>query len=152
MTSNSFEEWQARLANGSVDIEALRIDINGLEAQVDAAETEFQARRAALDEMKADLQALLGLRNFLAHRSTDTSPARSSVPAPIRRRMSKRDAILSALAEGHGLHTTAIRKLLVDADEMGADQASYHSLQVVLSQMFRAGELERPARGVYRRR
>jgi hypothetical protein len=152
-----YNKWRSRIQDGTVDLETLRADIESLESKIAAAEAELQARHAALEETKADLVALWNLRNFLVHGATSVplgsaeaaSGASMRKPTPGRPRGSKRDAVLSILADGQALHTSAIRKFLVDAGEIGSDQPSYHALQVTLSQMFRAGELARPSRGVY---
>jgi hypothetical protein len=156
--STVYKKWRSRIQDGTVDLETLHADIESLESKIAAGEAELQAMRTALDGTKADLAALWNLRNFLVHGAASvplgsaeaTSGAGMRKPAPGRPRGSKRDAVLSILADGQDLHTSAIRKSLVDAGEIGSDQPSYHALQVTLSQMFRAGELARPARGVYR--
>ena len=155
MSSTAYEKWRSNIDRGSVDLKSLNADIQRLDSKITAEETSIRERRAALDEAKADLEALRSLRNFLvhAHDPANGAPApHVASPGRGRPRGSKRDAILSMLADGQSLHTSAIRKLLVDAGEMGEDQPSYHALQVTLSQMYRAGELEREGRGVYRRR
>lgn len=156
MPSTIYKKWRSSIHEGPVDLTDLQQDLKELEDSVSRGEAELQERRAALDEAKADLDALQDLRAFLAHGAMPVplNPGVASSSASLklsvgRRWGSKREAILSILADGQALHTTAIRKLLVDAEEIGSDQASYHALQVTLSQLYRAEELERPARGVY---
>ena len=60
-----------------------------------------------------------------------------------------RDAILSILPVDRPLHTSAIRRVLVKAGQLDTDQKAYLVLQGVLSQMFMAGDLGRPAQDQY---
>jgi hypothetical protein len=154
-----YDKWRSQIQKGSANLADLQQDLTELVDGVAIEEAELQERRSILEKRKADLQALQGLRNFLVHGSEQTlstapavasSGASLTLSAPGRPRGSKRDAILSILADGQELHTSAIRTTLIGAGEMAPDQKSYHSLQVTLSQMFRAGEIERVARGVYR--
>lgn len=144
-----YEKWLARVQDGNVDLKALQRDLDALGNEVAKADAELQKQRSVLEKAKADHQALQELRNFFVH-GAPTDKTERSVIRSRARRPGKRDLILGLLEGGQELHASAIRKILVDAEEMNADQASYHTLQVTLSQMFRANELERPARGVYR--
>ena len=152
MPSSAYEKWRRALRKGDVDVRALQADVDALAVAVDGGEADLRERRAALKELRADMLALRSLRNFVVH-GTPGGAAPFADEQRVRPRAagSRRDAILSILADGQPLHTSAIRHLLVEAGEMRSDQAAYHSLQVTLSQMYRADELERVARGVYRR-
>jgi hypothetical protein len=157
MAHSIYEKWLSDIQKGTVVLADLQRDLKKLEDGVSREEGELQERRRVLDKEKADMQALQGLRNFLMHgsgtslslRAQASSGASLTLTTPGRPRGSKRDAILSILADGQGLHTSAIRTLLIEAGEMDSNPKSYHALQVTLSQMYRAEELERPARGVY---
>jgi hypothetical protein len=151
MPSRVYEKWRKAVRAGPVNLRALEADIRRLTAQAAEADTDLQDRRAALMDLRADLSALRDLRNFVAHGDGTQDPRRAASRRGGRAGAgTKRDAILAILADGQALHTSAIRELLLEAGEMRPDQASYHSLQVTLSQMFRADELDRVARGVYR--
>lgn len=149
--NETFNTLRVKLANQELNLDEVDAALGDLHASVTRADALVQESRARLEELRADLQALEGLRGFLAHDpSSSTVQAERSTPTRARSG-SKREGILSVLEDGQELHTRAIRQLLVDAGEMNADQGSYHTLQVILSQMYRAGELIRPARGVYGR-
>jgi hypothetical protein len=151
MKTSTYSEWRSKFEAGEATLVELNDVLDDFKGTVADADAEAQAARARLDALKADLLALEGLRNFLAHDTGGTTVPPMRQAAPSARRSSKREAILSVLEDGQELHTRAIRQLLVSAGEMQPDQGSYHTLQVTLSQMYRAGELNRPARGVYGR-
>jgi hypothetical protein len=151
MQANIYSEWRSKFEAGEATLVELNDVLDDFKGTVADADAEVQTARVRLDALKADLQALEGLRNFLAHDTGGATVPPRRQAAPSARPSSKREAILSILEDGQELHTRAIRQLLVDAEEMEPDQGSYHTLQVTLSQMYRAGELNRPARGVYGR-
>jgi hypothetical protein len=150
MASGPLDNWRSKLGTPKVDLEALQRDLDDLDGEIGAREAAIEKTRAELEDLRSDREALLGLRNFMARTKPAASVPSNGGTVPRAGGRTKRDAILAMLADGQALHTSAIRKILVGAGEMRPDQAAYHSLQVTLSQMYRAEELERPGRGIYR--
>lgn len=146
MQQTTFTTWRSKMG-GAVDIKQLQRDLEALDEEISRVEAEVEKKRSVLNDLRADREALQGFRNFLAHGgdSTDGQP-----PPAKRQRRNKRDAILAILADGQALHAAAIRQILVDEGEMEPDKKSYHSLQVILSQMYRDDLVERVDRGVYK--
>ena len=146
MTRETIQAWLDKPAR-EVDLGALTRALEVIDGEVSASEDEIQRQRQELDRLKADRDALVGYRNFIAHFSgaEPTTPASRS-PA---RKGTKRDAIFELLGDGAEWPTPAIRESLVSIGIMGDGDRDYHSLQVTLSRMFRQGELARPRQAVY---
>ncbi len=131
-----------------VDLAALSDAVTDLKEKIEAAETDLQARRSSLEKTREDYSALLGYRNFVAHfaRAEATPKKAALVPS---RRGGKRLALIALLSDGRALSVANIAGALRDQGLMTDRNAEYHSLQVILSRMFRNGELERPSQGMY---
>jgi hypothetical protein len=100
--------------------------------------------------------ATLGLLRVLprirAANEGTAQPSSTAVRVKASRAAGLRDAILAILPPDQPLHTSAIRTVLIEAGQLEEDQKAYLVLQGVLSGMFTAGEVARPARDLYIRR
>jgi hypothetical protein len=155
MATETYTSWRAKFNQmRDVDLPALEKDIGRLDERVAAVEAEVESKRRVLDELREDRDALQGFRNFLVHgrpAAPVTAQVTNSIGIRTRvsgRRGGRREAIVG-LFEGQPLHASAIRNRLVDANVTDSSDSAYHSLQVTLSQMYRAGILDRVSRGVY---
>ncbi len=159
MPSDAFKNWLSRFDLDSAEFSSLTSDLQDLEERIASAEQDLLEQQAALEQLKADRDALRDLRNFFAHgrpprsagvqdaiRVDEHVSARVISPAG----PSKREVVLNVLADGRSRSTAAIHKALVDAGEVGSDKKAYHALQVTLSQAYRAGDVDRVGRGVYK--
>jgi hypothetical protein len=141
--------WRQRFAQGDISIGDLNLDIDALSSEAQQAEDEAKRLRDAADTLRAEREALVGLRNFLGAPTPEgTGSATNGQTAPRTRRSSKREAIIAALQSGP-LSTAQVRDELVANGVIDDEERAYHALRVTLSQMFRKNQLSRPSMGVY---
>ena len=148
--SKRVELWQRRVSEGHIDFADLEDDLREMDTEVEQGEADLQERRASLDALKQDRDALMGLRNFVAHASPGSTLMAAVKRSKNGRKGTKRDVILDILGSAnHALPIGDIRDALVESGAIEPTSGAYHALQVTLSQMFRDGQLARPRQGLY---
>jgi hypothetical protein len=147
MPTARIENWRQRLARDNLSLTELEADIRAAELEIEEGEKALQEQRAELDARKQERDALIGLRNFLAH----GKPGPIIPPAGDGGRVTKPAAVTAFLrTQNRAAKVGAIRDALIEEGVIEDTPEAYHGLQVTLSHMFRKGRVARPKMGYYK--
>lgn len=155
-----------------VDIQALERAINAYGEVIDRAKQRVHSLKDRLEQAQRDveqaMQAQLDLasyRDFVmrlrgmpqdwdgdssSSSSTRIAAAKPSDASSASPPGEKRSAILTVLADGRERALREIHEVLVGRGVLDDGPSDKHLLQVTLSRMYHAGEVDRSSKGVYR--
>jgi hypothetical protein len=144
-----------RQAPSDVDVDELAEAVGDLQRDAEAAETEMALAIAKVELKRTQRDQLARYRDFVAEirgielAQPATPDHNGAAPREASGRGVKRQAVLDLLADGTERTKPQIRRHLINIGLMGDSDKESHSLSVILSRMYRKGEIARARTGVY---